>query len=200
MNFLVLLVVTAFLTASATGANATEKKSTPITNLSSEVLKAEVNKVCHNGPNRKPNWGRSAADLHVRQGWKMVTKGMGDDASQAFLVALHVGPERPDAYWGLGVATHLANFPFVTIKSCFNRAFKLLPNVANPHADYGNVLIQRDLHDEAMSQFQTALKIDNDNIGALVGIARLYHKTNRLPEAKNIMKRIEEIEKKSKTK
>ena len=129
----------------------------------------------------------------MQAGWRDVGTGKGQEAANNFLLALFVGPERPDAYWGLGVASHIVNFPLQTITACFDRAIASLHNVAPLFSDYGRVLEQRDVLPDAIAFFNKALAIDNNHLEAHIGLARSYQKMGDAENANVHWKRVKEL-------
>ena len=177
---------------------ATDGKKIPTPTLQGEELLSLVNKNCDTGPIRKPKYGRAASQQMISFGWHQVAKGEGEQAANSFLAALFIGPERPDAYWGLGVASHIAKFPLKTIKSCFDRAQSSLPNEAALFSDFGRILEERNILQEAIAAFEKALAIDRDHLQAHIGLVRSYQKIGNTGKSRVHIQRIRELKKQSK--
>lgn len=176
-------------------ANAEDKDPTGGPQLNAEELRAEISSMCENGPRTNPKWGRRAAATMINQGWKEISAENGEKAGLSFLSALFIGPERPDAYWGLGISSHISNYSLEIIRSCFNSAIKIIPNVANLYSDYGRVMMQRSETEEAISLFEKAFSIDKDNVSAHIGMAQIYQAAGNETEANKHIERVKELTK-----
>ncbi len=173
---------------------AEEKPDNPAPKMSQEQIKSAIEEVCVSGPKRKPRWGKSASATYINYGWQAIQKGQPAKANELFLGALFVGPERPDAYWGLGVSTHMSNYPFSIVESCFNYSIKMIPNVADVKTDYARVLFQRQKMKEARSMYQSALNIDPDFIPALIGMAQIHNAKGETDKVNALIKKVEALE------
>ncbi len=139
-----------------------------------DIDSASMTTLCAKGPERKANWGRAAADQMIRQGWGMIGTGEAAAASalKLFWAALNTGPERPDAYWGLAIAGHIAGRDAAAVDACFAKTQALLPGDAGAFADHGRVLEGRGAPKAAIEKFERALSIDPNLVDAHVGMAR----------------------------
>ena len=156
-------------------------------------LQMEVKSRCENGPIRKPNYGRAAAQTMLMTGWKLIENSDSHRAAEAFLLALWIGPERADAYWGLGVASHENKFPMEIINTCFEQAKAKLPNVAPLYTDHGRVLEERGYVKEAIIAFEKSLAIDDKQLNAHIGLYRSYKKIGDSKKTSFHKRRIEEL-------
>lgn len=120
-----------------------------------------VLQVCRFGPERQGNFGWAQSDGLIGEGWNAVDEQRGEDAVLDFMAAIHVGPLRPEPYWGLGVAAHVAGFGDVVIDACFARAIAMIPDVAAVRAELGDVLALRQRWDEAIAAYEAALALDD---------------------------------------
>jgi len=133
---------------------------------------AGLESLCVNGPPRQANWGGAEAEQLVRLGWGKFGANDAASALKLFDAALNTGPERPDAYWGLAIAGHVAGRDIAAVDACFARAQALLPEVAGVFADHGRALESRGDFDAAIEKFRHALALDPEFREAHVGMAR----------------------------
>jgi len=148
--------------------------ASPAEAIPTDELALAVNRTCVEGQQRQANHGRKASQTTMLQGWKAVEEGKDADALLFFLNATLVGPERPDAYWGLGVAAGMTGYPLATVDACFERAIATIPDEPGVFADYGRTLEERDRFARAIVLFNRALELDPDFREAHVGLARSY--------------------------
>ena len=125
-------------------------------NLDSAGLAA----LCANGSERKGNWGKAVARQMIKLGWDKIGSNDGPAALKFFAAALEMGPERPDAYWGMGIAGHIAGRDSTAVDACFTKTQALLPEVPGGFADHGRVLESRGKPKLAIEKFRRALSID----------------------------------------
>jgi tetratricopeptide (TPR) repeat protein len=183
-----LFILAPLLFACATPEQSAKQETNP------QTIPETVLYVCESGPDVNPRWGRRAAQSVMLEGWKNVENKNGEKAAQLFLSALLIGPERPDAYWGLGVASHVAGFTTETMKTCFDMAVKKLPDVSNLYTDYGLALLERDQLNEAVSTLQKALELDSNNLLAHVWMSKVYVKLGDDEKAQYHLETAEKLE------
>ena len=135
-----------------------------------------VLETCRNGPERKARSGEALVQSFIQLGWRNVGQGRPLDAAESFVLAANAGPERPDIYWGMGVAAHLAGFPTDHLAACFVRVQRMLPDEPGPFADHGRALEERGEYEDAIAKFDEALQRDEAFRVAHVGLAKAYAK------------------------
>ena len=156
---------------------------------------AAVVSLCTNGPARtRGEWGASAASQLIQFGWSAIESNDGESALKLFSLALSAGgPERPDAYWGLGIASHVAGRDQAAIDACFGKLQALLPNDAGAFADHGRVLDMRGAPKLAIEKFEMALARDPNHVEAHIGMARSHMALGDEATAQIHVKRVEEL-------
>ena len=93
-----------------------------------------------------------------------------------FASALLYGPERPDAYWGMAVAAHVADMPYDIPDLCFARAHNMQPDNSPLYADQGMVLEGRGDLDQAIALLNKAVALAPKNAKAHGSLSRIYSK------------------------
>ena len=181
--------------AANTPANQPMDNSSASASMTASEVEQEMIKICTDGPRRKARYGRAASKVMMQDGWRKVEAADGEAAAKSFLTALFIGPERPDAYWALGVAAHVADYRDGTIDTCFERAQRMLPEVAGVFSDHGRVLEERDRFDAAIAKFKQALALDPDFVEAHVGLSRAYAKTGETAKARAHDERVRTLRK-----
>lgn len=126
---------------------------------------------CRSGPSHQRNFGWSQSQALIDEGWNHAFNERGEEALAAFVTAVHVGPERPEPYWGLGVAAFTAGLDNAVIDACFVRTIAMLPDVAAVRADYGNILSLRERWQEAIAAYEIAIALDDSFIHAYDGLS-----------------------------
>lgn len=105
----------------------------------------------------------------------MCRDGAPGEAVGSFLSASASGPERGDAYWGLGVAGHAIGYPDRVIGRCVQRAQASLPELPQGlFSDLGRVWQERGQHARAIGRIEQALSRDPDVVEAHGGLARAH--------------------------
>lgn len=137
-----------------------------------------------NGAVQKKNYGTHAAQAMIADGWRQMERGAPDVALDRFAGSVILGKERPDAYWGMAVAGHKANYPDTLIRSCFTRAETMFGEPpAVLYADWGMVLEQRGQAEAALPLLRKALAREPAHLSANVTIARAYLALGREADA-----------------
>ena len=178
--FVAAALVAGFLAACAQtdgtseSAPATGATTTPAPAISDDDRLAQTASLCREGPPVQKNWGRSAAQALIIEGWREVYSGQSDAALDHFAASMISGQERPDAYLGMLVAGHLAGYPDALLEDCFRRAEIGMSNAPELYADYGRVLEERGRPTEALQQFEKALSLDQNSVAAHIGAGRAY--------------------------
>ncbi|MEZ5668835.1 MAG: tetratricopeptide repeat protein [Alphaproteobacteria bacterium] len=136
-----------------------------------DIDPALVLRICTDGPGREANFGWAQSQTLIDLGWSHAFNERGPEALGAFIAALHVGPDRPEPYWGMGIAAYVAGLDDAVIDACFARTIAMLPDVAPVYADYGNVLSLRERWDDAIAAYEQALALDDGFIHAHDGLS-----------------------------
>jgi tetratricopeptide (TPR) repeat protein len=91
-------------------------------------------------------------------------------------------PEKPDAWYRLGVALSLAGKSEEAI-AAYQRAIELDPQDAYPHNGLGNVYDDLDRHEEAIAAYQRAIKLEPEYAYPHNGLGNVYDDLDRHEEA-----------------
>lgn len=161
--------------------------------LSDDDVKLAILVTCQKGPERTGKFGRQVAQTLMDLGWRRINAGDPYGAAEAFYSAANAGPERPDAYWGLGVAAHVAGLGDHFLQACFGRVQNLLPDEPGPWADHGRALEERGETDEAILRFLEALKRDPDFTPAHIGLVQAYDQAGNRAQAEHHARRVQEL-------
>jgi tetratricopeptide (TPR) repeat protein len=91
-------------------------------------------------------------------------------AAQMYEQALKLDPTFADA-WNSLAYCYASSGDFDKASAAMQRYMQLLPDQANPHDTYGDILLLAGKFDEAMEQYRTALKLDPGFVESERGIA-----------------------------
>jgi TolB-like protein/DNA-binding winged helix-turn-helix (wHTH) protein len=99
--------------------------------------------------------------------------------------ALTLDPNLADAYATRGALsyTRLHSFDIVSAVADYRRAILLNPNLAEAHQNLGAELTHVGLHDQAIEEFRTTLRLDPQNDGAKYRLGRALWQSQRFGEA-----------------
>jgi TolB-like protein/DNA-binding winged helix-turn-helix (wHTH) protein/lipoprotein NlpI len=99
--------------------------------------------------------------------------------------AIALNPALAEAYAARGTLyyTRLHNFDVVSAVADYRRAISLNPNVAEAHHNLGAELTHIGLHDQAIEEFRTTLRLDPQNDGAKYRLGRALWQSQRFEEA-----------------
>jgi tetratricopeptide (TPR) repeat protein len=99
--------------------------------------------------------------------------------------ALAVDPSLGEAYATRGSLyyTRLHNFDIPSAVADYRHAISLNPNLAEAHHNLGAELTHVGLHDEAIEEFRTTLRLDPQNDGAKYRLGRALWQSQRFAEA-----------------
>jgi TolB-like protein/DNA-binding winged helix-turn-helix (wHTH) protein/tetratricopeptide (TPR) repeat protein len=99
--------------------------------------------------------------------------------------AIALNPALAEAYAARGSLyyTRLHNFDVVSAVADYRRAISLNPNLAEAHHNLGAELTHVGLHDQAIEQFRTTLRLDPQNEGAKYRLGRALWQSQRFAEA-----------------
>jgi TolB-like protein/DNA-binding winged helix-turn-helix (wHTH) protein/lipoprotein NlpI len=99
--------------------------------------------------------------------------------------ALALNPNLAEAYAIRGALyyTRFHNFDIASAVADYRRAIALNPNVAEAHHNLGAELTHVGLHDQAVEEFQTTLRLDPRNDGAEYRLGRALWQSQRFAEA-----------------
>ena len=105
--------------------------------------------------------------------------------------ALSLNPSLADAYQARGQLKYnrLHNYDIPAAIADYRKAIALNPNLAEAHQSLGSELTHLGLHDEAIREFQTTLRLDPSNSGAKFRMARALWQSNRFNEALEVFER-----------
>lgn len=148
---------------------------------------------CQDGAERTGTAGRQVGQVMMDLGWSRINAGDPYGAAEAFVSAANIGPARPDSYWGLGVAAHIAGWPDDVLQSCFGRVQGLLPDEPGPWADHGRARQERGQDEAAIVRLREALKRDPDFTAAHIGLAKAYLNTGDTENAERHALRVQEL-------
>ena len=161
--------------------------------FSNKKVETSTLEICQSGPERRGAFGRQVAQVMMDLGWSKIRSGDPYSAAEAFISAANAGPERPDSYWGLGVAAHVAGMPDAHLQACFGRAQTLLPDEPGPWADHGRALDERGKTSEAIARLLESLKRDPDFMAAHIGLAKAYDELGEHEKAIVHARRVQEL-------
>ena len=161
--------------------------------LSDEDVRLAILITCQKGPERTGKFGRQVAQNLMDLGWRRIDAGDPFGGAEAFYSAANAGPERPDAYWGLGSASHVAGLGDHFLQACFGRVQNLLPDEPGPWADHGRALEERGQGVAAIARFLEALKRNPDFTPAHIGLAKAYMDAGDLESAERHALRVQEL-------
>lgn len=108
---------------------------------------------------------RKKAAANVMQlGWQRLAEDP-NHAIRAFNQAWLIEPDNPGIFWGFAVASHLRNDTLDDVKRWFDKTRELFnkqgaPQNAQLEANYGRVLVEREMPEDAIAFFEKALTID----------------------------------------
>jgi tetratricopeptide (TPR) repeat protein len=99
--------------------------------------------------------------------------------------AITVNPTLPEAYAARGALyyTRLHNFDIASAMADYRRAIALNPNYAEAHHNLAAELTHLGLHDQAVAEFRTTLRLDPQNDGAKYRLGRALWQSQRFAEA-----------------
>jgi TolB-like protein/DNA-binding winged helix-turn-helix (wHTH) protein len=99
--------------------------------------------------------------------------------------AIALNPALAEAYAARGSLyyTRLHNFDVVSAAADYRRAISLNPNLAEAHHNLGAELTHVGLHDQAIEEFRTTLRLDPQNDGAKYRLGRALWQSQRFAEA-----------------
>jgi TolB-like protein/DNA-binding winged helix-turn-helix (wHTH) protein/Tfp pilus assembly protein PilF len=99
--------------------------------------------------------------------------------------ALALDPNLAEAYATRGSLyyTRLHNFDIASAVADYRRAISLGPNLAEAHHNLGAELTHVGLHDQAIEEFRTTLRLDPQNEGAKYRLGRALWQSQRFAEA-----------------
>jgi TolB-like protein/DNA-binding winged helix-turn-helix (wHTH) protein len=108
-----------------------------------------------------------------------------EKAAVALGKALTLDPTLAEAYVIRGALyyTRLHNFDIVSAVADYRRAISLNPNLAEAHHNLGAELTHIGLHDQAIEEFRTTLRLDPRNDGAKYRLGRALWQSQRFTEA-----------------
>ena len=161
--------------------------------ISDEDRLAQTEQLCREGPPVQKNWGRSAAQALIVEGWRQVYSGQSEAALDHFAASMISGQERPDAYLGMLVAGHLEGYPDALLEDCFKRAEIGMSNAPELYTDYGRVLEERGYPEAALMQFERALSLNPNFIAAHIGAGRTYLALGNAAKATEHAKEVERL-------
>ena len=99
--------------------------------------------------------------------------------------ALTLDPNLAEAYATRGTLyyTRLHNFDITSAVADYRRAISLNQNLAEAHHNLGAELTHVGLHDQAIKEFRTALRLDPQNDGAKYRLGRALWQSQRFAQA-----------------
>jgi TolB-like protein/DNA-binding winged helix-turn-helix (wHTH) protein len=99
--------------------------------------------------------------------------------------AIALNPALAEAYATRGSLyyTRLHNFDVVNAVADYRKAVSLNPNLAEAHHNLGAELTHAGLHDQAIEEFRTTLRLDPQNEGAKYRLGRALWQSQRFAEA-----------------
>jgi len=92
-------------------------------------------------------------------------------------------------YYAYYLYTQKTSTPAYQLVRAYEEEVRKNPLDPNLRVALGNAYLTVDRVDDAIKQFKEALKIEEDNQGALIGMGKAYLKKNQLGEAKKYFKR-----------
>jgi TolB-like protein/DNA-binding winged helix-turn-helix (wHTH) protein len=112
-------------------------------------------------------------------------KELDEKAFVALGRAIALNPALAEAYVARGSLyyTRLHNFDVVSAVADYRRAISLNPNLAEAHHNLGAELTHVGLHDQAIEEFRTTLRLDPQNDGAKYRLGRALWQSQRFGEA-----------------
>jgi tetratricopeptide (TPR) repeat protein len=99
--------------------------------------------------------------------------------------AIALNPALAEAYAARGSLyyTRLHNFDVLSAVADYRRAISLNPNLGEAHQNLGAELTHVGLHDQAIEEFRTTLRLDPQNDGAKYRLGRALWQSQRFAEA-----------------
>lgn len=126
---------------------------------------------------------------YMNIGIKLANAGKFQQAAEAFIQAIQLDPNYPEAYNNLGVVFKATN-RLDAAETCFRRAIALIPNYLEAYNNLGMVLMAFNRLDEAESCFRSAIKLNPNYLEAYSNLSIVLKELNRLEEAENCFRRI----------
>jgi len=112
------------------------------------------------------------ARAYLAEGLIFDRRGDMDAALKAFRQAVAEDPRNPDAYYNLGVIeARLRSYDRAV--DALRVAIRLKPENAAAHTQLGNIFAARGLREEAIREYETAVKIDSSAIEAAFNLKEL---------------------------
>jgi uncharacterized protein (TIGR02466 family) len=103
-----------------------------------------------------------------------------------FLKALKLTPNQAEIINAYGnLLNQLNKVELAKLK--FKQAISCRSTYIDPHINLGNIFLSEDAYVDAKAYFKSALLIDSNSVGAKVGLAKCYNKTEYCLKAKNIL-------------
>lgn len=112
-------------------------------------------------------------------------KELDEKAFVALGKAIALNPALAEAYATRGTLyyTRFHNFDVVNAVADYRKAVSLNPNLAEAHHNLGAELTHVGLHDQAIEEFRTTLRLDPQNDGAKYRLGRALWQSQRFTEA-----------------
>lgn len=132
------------------------------------------------------------AVTYTNAGIQLANEGKLQQAADAFLQAIKLNPNYPEAYNNLGVIFKTAN-SLESAENCFRRAIKLNPKYFEAYNNLGMVLAESSRLEEGETCFSHALKLSPNYLYAYNNLAIVLKDMNRLEEAEVCFRQIIEL-------
>ena len=128
----------------------------------------------------------------INRGIALFSESKLEEAGKALNHAAELSPSDPRVWYNLGLL-HLAEGKKPTALDDFLRVCDLSPNNPDAHYFAGSIFLQLQRYDEAIKQFETALRSDPLHASAEFGLARALQRTGNNAEALKHLNRFEHL-------
>jgi tetratricopeptide (TPR) repeat protein len=129
---------------------------------------------------------------YLTYGFVYFHRGYLVQAAQAFRLALRDDPQSAEAYYGVG-SVHLKMQQAEDARQSFERALKLQPHYpdtwTNAWNNLGVIAMQTGRTEDAVKNFQAAVRQNPKNLVALDNLGNAYRQQERWPEAREALAR-----------
>lgn len=102
--------------------------------------------------------------------------------------AVNIDPQNSKAWMTLGVLEYARDCIFEAAQA-FHRASKLEPTRYEPHFNLGSIFESVGYHEQAIEEYEVALKLAPSNIEVMENLARCYFRSGKkTPNAQNLVR------------
>jgi TolB-like protein/class 3 adenylate cyclase len=115
--------------------------------------------------------------------------GNKESAFKYFKKGIESNPNDPDNLWGMGMLLGVDFGMIDEAKILFEKIIKLDPLTANDYGILGTCYYYLGNHEEAVKNFEIAIRLNPEFVGALDGLAQVYASRGRLDDAKKLIEK-----------